>query len=50
MDNHGVPQLMIGPVGAAHEGNFATFTDWAQFERFCEAVDSLRHRLQAIHR
>lgn len=50
MDNHGVPQLTIGPVGAAHEGSYATFTDWAQFERFCEAVDSLRRRLQGTHR
>jgi hypothetical protein len=47
-DNHGVPEVRIGPVGAAYEGTIATFDDWGQFERFVDAVNGVRSRLQEI--
>ena len=50
LDNHSVPEIVIGPVGAAHEGLRATFNNWAQFERFVESVNQLKFRLDGIHR
>lgn len=50
LDNHSVPEVVIGPVGAAHEGLRATFNDWKQFERFVDAVNELRDRLSGIHK
>lgn len=44
-DNHGVPELRIGPVGAAYDGTIAAFTNWEQFDEFVEAVNGLRSRL-----
>ena len=45
LDNHGVPELRIGPEGAAFEGRIAVFDDIEQFERFADAVEVLRLRL-----
>ena len=45
LDNHGVPEVRIGPEGEAYKGWSAYFTDWEQFERFAEAVESVRSRL-----
>lgn len=50
LDNHSIPEIVIGPVGAAHDGFRATFNDWAQFERFVESVNQLKRRLDGIHR
>jgi hypothetical protein len=44
-DNHGIPEVRIGPEGEAYKGWSAYFTDWEQFERFAEAVQSVRSRL-----
>ena len=44
-DNNGVPQLILGPVGAAYQGDIATFRDRAQFDGIaCKActVDASR--------
>jgi hypothetical protein len=49
LDNHLVPEIVIGPVDAAHEGVFATFHDWQQFERFVNAVNDLHARLKGGH-
>ena len=49
LDNHSVPEIVIGPIGAAHEGLRATFNDWQQFERFVDSVNSLRERLAGVH-
>ncbi|TCN78483.1 hypothetical protein [Shewanella fodinae] len=49
VDNHAVPEIVIGPKDAAHEGIFATFNDWEQFERFVEAVNGLHSRLKSIN-
>lgn len=49
-DNHGVPEVRIGPAGAAYEGTIAVFEDWEQFERFVEAVNGVQARLEALHR
>lgn len=46
LDNHGVPEIRIGPEGEAHHGFMAMFHDWEQFERFVEAVNSLHFRLK----
>lgn len=45
VDNHGVPELRVGPAGAAPEGTIARFTRWEQFETFVDAVNELRSRL-----
>lgn len=44
-----IPELVIGPVGAAHEGLRATFNDWQQFVRFVNSVNDLKNRLSGIH-
>jgi hypothetical protein len=44
-DNHGVPELRVGPEGAAYNGTIATFNDWIQFERFVTAINDLKNRL-----
>lgn len=49
LNNHHVPEIVIGPVGAAHEGLFATFNDWRQFERFVASVNELHSRLSSGH-
>lgn len=45
-DNHGTPEVRIGPQGEAHNGTIAEFNDWAQFERFVDAVNRLHRRLE----
>jgi len=50
LDNQSVPEIGIGPIGAAHEGLRATFNDWEQFERFVASVNELRNRLLPIHK
>ena len=49
LDNHSVPEILIGPVDAPYEGRRATFNDWKQFEHFVEKVNELRDRLAPIH-
>lgn len=50
LDNHGFPEVRIGPEGEAYKGWSAYFTDWEQFERFAEAVESVRSRLGSSSR
>ena len=50
LDNHSVPEIVIGPVGEAHKGERATFNNWKQFEDFVEAVNRLKSRLDGIHK
>lgn len=49
VDNHSVPEVRIGPVGAAYSGAIAEFDDWDQFTRFVEAVEGLHARLSGIY-
>lgn len=42
LDNHSVPEIVIGKVGGDNEGCRAAFNDWSQFERFVEAVNELK--------
>ncbi|MDG4812639.1 hypothetical protein P8629_06420 [Hydrogenovibrio sp. 3SP14C1] len=49
LDNHSIPEILIGPVDAPYEGRRATFNDWKQFERFVEDLNTLRNRLAPIH-
>lgn len=46
LDNHGLPEIRIGPEGDAYLGSIAEFDDWEQFTRFVEAVNDLRDRLR----
>lgn len=46
VDNHLVPEIVIGPIDDAYKGSCATFNDWQQFERFVEAVNRLHERLK----
>ncbi len=48
LDNHSVPEIVIGPVGEASDGVRATFNDWDQFVKFADAVEALRSRLGSI--
>lgn len=48
LDNHGIPEIRIGPEGDAWAGYRATFNDWKQFERFVDAVNDTRSRLLPI--
>lgn len=45
-DNHGIPELRVGPPGAAFDGTIAVFKEWEQFEDFVEAINSLKSRLE----
>lgn len=45
-----LPDLRVGPVAAAQDGYVIQFTDWKQFERFADAVESVRSRLHARHK
>ncbi|MCI2283748.1 hypothetical protein L3081_10485 [Colwellia sp. MSW7] len=45
VDNHGVPELRIGPEDEAYNGSIAEFDDWEQFEKFVQAVNDLHFRL-----
>jgi hypothetical protein len=45
VDNHGVPEVRIGPEAEAHNGSIAEFDDWEQFEKFVEGVNNLHSRL-----
>lgn len=49
VDNHGTPELRCGWASVPEDGFVATFTDWGQFSRFVEAINSLHHRLSALH-
>ncbi|MCW8837738.1 MAG: hypothetical protein OQJ77_05480 [Thiovulaceae bacterium] len=46
LDNHAVPEIVIGPVGEAYNGERATFNNWKQFEDFVEAINNLHSRLK----
>lgn len=50
VDNHLVPEIVIGPIDDAYAGAYATFNDWQQFERFVEAVNDLHERLKGGHK
>mgnify|MGYP000577879266 CR=1 FL=1 len=45
VDNHGVPEVRIGSVGAAYTGSIAEFDNKEQFENFVDAVNDLHQRL-----
>ena len=47
LDNHGVPEVVIGPIG--NPTSRATFNDWEQFERFVESINELKSRIAPIH-
>jgi hypothetical protein len=49
-DVNSVPDLRVGPVNAADDGYIIRFEDWKQFERFADAVDRVRSRLEAYTR
>ena len=49
LDNHGVPEVRIGPVGEAYNGSIAEFDNWKQFERFVEAVNSVYRRFEGVN-
>ena len=44
LDNHGVPEVRIGPVGGAYKGSIAEFDDRKQFNKFVDALNDLRGR------
>lgn len=48
LDNHGIPEIRIGPLGEAHSGTIAEFGDWAQFERFVQSLNDLKQRLKEV--
>jgi len=50
LDNHSVPEIVIGPIGEAYKGERATFNDWKQFEEFVESINNLKFRLEGIHK
>ncbi|MGK4302780.1 hypothetical protein ACSMFS_02705 [Shewanella xiamenensis] len=50
VDNHLIPEIVIGPVGEAYDGLYANFHDWQQFERFVDAVNDLHARLKSGHK
>lgn len=45
-DNHGTPEVVIGPVDNAYQGWTAEFKDWKKFEEFVDAVNELHFRLR----
>ena len=47
LKNHGVPEVVIGPIDGQGKELFATFHDWQQFERFVDAVNELHTRLKS---
>jgi hypothetical protein len=49
LDNHGVPEVRIGPEEEAFAGSIAAFKQWDQFARFVEAVNTLHFRLSGLH-
>ncbi|MEK6758738.1 MAG: hypothetical protein AABY51_03110 [Deltaproteobacteria bacterium] len=50
LDNHLIPEIRIGPVEEAYKGLIAEFDDWAQFERFVEAVNGVYGRLKGAEK
>ena len=48
LDNHGTPEIRIGPEGEAYKGYCASFSDWDQFNRFVDAVKDLHFRLEGV--
>lgn len=49
VDNHGIPEVRIGPVGEAYNGSIAEFDTWKQFDKFVDAVNDLRERLAPVN-
>lgn len=47
VDNHGVPEVRIGPTGEAHNGSIAEYENQKQFNDFVEAINRLHSRLTA---
>ena len=50
LDNHGIPELRIGPEGAAYSGSIAEFDDLKQFDRFVESINELHERFSLMKR
>ncbi len=48
LDNSRIPEIRIGPVGAAYDGSIAEFNDLKQFDRFVEAINNLHERFSLI--
>ena len=48
LDDHGTPEIRIGPEGEAYKGYCASFLDWNQFDRFVDAVNDLHFRLKGV--
>ena len=44
LDNHGIPEIRIGPVGEGYKGSIAEFDDRKQFNKFVDAVNDLKRR------
>ncbi len=49
VDNHGVPEVRIGPVGEAYNGSIAEFDKWKQFNKFVDTLNNLRDRLAPVN-
>lgn len=49
LDCSGRPEIRVGPVEEAFRGYNVEFNDWAQFERFVDAVNGVQQRLKGIH-
>ena len=49
IDNHGIPEIRIGPEGAAYDGSIAMFHDLEQFERFVNAINDLHTRFSSLN-
>jgi hypothetical protein len=50
LDNHGIPEVRIGPVGEAYKGSIAEFDDWKKFIQFVDALNDLRDRLAPVNK
>lgn len=48
-DNHGVPELLVGPEDVAHVGWTVMFKDWHDFKEFAQAVDDVYTRLRGAY-
>lgn len=50
LDNHSVPEIVIGLINEAHKEDRITFNDWQQFERFVESINNLKSRLEGVYK
>ncbi|BCS96654.1 phage protein [Desulfoluna limicola] len=45
VDNEGIPELRIGPIGEAHKGQTIQFEVGEQFQEFVKSVNDLYNRI-----